>query len=108
MLRQADLFESQLEAASELQAEGDLAGAVRLVTPAARVPSYARPVAASIALRKAVSARMLERIEQAAEMPGTGGDRLMAVELLVAAGEEFAATLPDVARGAGPPGGVRS
>lgn len=98
--RQADLFESQLEAASELQAEGDLAGAVRLVTPAARVPSYARPVAASIALRKAVSARMLERIEQAAEMPGTGGDRLMAVELLVAAGEEFAATLPDVARAA--------
>jgi hypothetical protein len=96
--RQADLFEAQLRAASELQTRGDLAGAVRSVTPACRVPSFARPVVESIAFRAAVADRMLDRIERAAAEPGADTDRLAAVELLVAAAEEFATTLPDVAR----------
>jgi hypothetical protein len=98
--RQADLFEDQLEAASRLQKEGNLAGAVGAVMPAARLPSHARPVVQSIAFRAAVAEQLLARIEHEAGEPETGTDRLAAVEVLVAASEEFIATLPDVARAA--------
>jgi hypothetical protein len=98
--RQADLYEAQLEAASRLQAAGDLAEAVRCVTPAARVPSYARPVVQSIAFRAAVADRLLRDIAQAGADPAAGSDRLAVAEILVAAAEQYAATLPDVARAA--------
>lgn len=100
--RQADLYEAQLEAASRLQAAGDLAEAVRCVTPAARVPSYARPVVQSVAFRAAVADRLLKDIARAgAEAEAeAGSDRLAIAEMLVAAVEQYAATLPDVARAA--------
>lgn len=98
--RQAELFASQLETAARLQAAGDLAGAVRAVMPAVRVPSFARSVVQSVAFRAAVAERMLARIEHAATEPGVGTDRLASVELLVAAAEEFATSLPEVARAA--------
>lgn len=98
--RQADLFEAQLETASRLQEDGDLAGAVGAVMPAARLPSYARPVVQSIAFRAAVAERLLARIDDRAGEPGTATERLATVEVLVAASEEFIATLPDVARAA--------
>jgi hypothetical protein len=98
--RQAQLFESQLEAASQLQAAGDLAAAVRAVTPAARVPSHARPVVQSIAFRAAVTKRLLASIERLAIDPAAGADSLAAAEELVALGDEYATTLPDVARAA--------
>ena len=98
--RQADLYEAQLEAASRLQVAGDLAEAVRCVTPAARVPSYARPVVQSVAFRAAVADRLLRDIAQAGAEPAAGSDRLAVAEILVAAAEQYAATLPDVARAA--------
>lgn len=98
--RQADTFAAQLETASRLQTAGDLAGAVRVVMPAARMPSFARPVVQSVAFRRAVAERMLARIDSAGAEQGVVTDRLAAIEVLVAAGEEFAVTLPDVSRAA--------
>lgn len=102
--RQADQFENQLEAASRRQAEGDLAGAVGAVMPAVRMPSFARPVVQSIAFRAAVAEGLLERIRQAAGPAGeedvSATDRLARVEEVVAASEQFVATLPEVARAA--------
>lgn len=98
--RQADLFETQLGTASRLQAAGDLAEAVRCVTPAARVPSYARPVVQSIAFRAAVADRLLKEFDRRAADPGAGSDRLATAEMFVAAAEQYATTLPDVARAA--------
>lgn len=98
--RQADQFEAQLAAASRLQAEGDLAGAVGAVMPAVRMPSFARPIVQSVAFRAAVAEEMLARIEQSAGKPGAVVDRVVAVEEIVAASEQFIATLPEVARAA--------
>lgn len=98
--RQADLFETQLESASRLQAEGHLAEAVGAVIPAARLPSFARPVVQSVAFRAALAEGLLGRIEQLAGELGQGTDRLAGVEVLVAASDEFIATLPAVARAA--------
>lgn len=102
--RQADQFENQLEAASRLQAEGDLAGAVGAVMPAVRMSSFARPVVQSIAFRATVAEGLLERIRQAAGPAGeedvSATDRLARVEEVVAASEQFVATLPEVARAA--------
>lgn len=103
--RQADQFENQLEAASRLQAEGDLAGAVGAVMPAVRMSSFARPVVQSVAFRAAVAEGLLERIRQVAE-PATvdqavsAADQLARVEEIVAAAEQFVAMLPEVARAA--------
>ena len=100
--RQADQFEAQLQAAARLQAEGDLAGAVGTVMPAIRTPSFARPVVRSVAFRAAVGKGLLDRIGQVASPPAAGEpvsatDRLAAVEEIVAAAEQFGATLPEVA-----------
>lgn len=103
--RQADQFEARLAAASRLQADGDLAGAVGAVMPAVRTPSFARPVVQSIAFRAAVAEVLLERIGQAAGPPEAGAavsatDRLALVEEIVAASEQFMVTLPEVSRAA--------
>lgn len=98
--RQADLFDNQLAAATRLQGEGDLAGAVGAVMPATRMPSYARPVTQGVAFRAAIAAELLARIERMAEEPEAGLEHLAAVEMLVATSEEFVATLPHVARAA--------
>jgi hypothetical protein len=113
--RQADQFEAQLAAASRLQAEGDLAGAVGSVMPAVRMPSFARPIVQSVAFRAAVAEGLMQRIahdpgakdpanpdagEQNAGKEVSATDRLAAVEEIVAASEQFVATLPEVARAA--------
>jgi hypothetical protein len=103
--RQAEQFEAQLQAAARLEAEGDLAGAVGTVMPAIRTPSFARPVVHSVAFRADVGKGLLERIGQvavppAAEKPVSATDRLAAIQEIVAAAEQFGATLPDVARAA--------
>lgn len=108
--RQADHLEAQLEAASRLKAEGDLVGAVGAVMPAVRMPTFARPVVQSIAFRSAVAEGLLQRIEKDpgnpdeenpdAAKPVSAMDRLAAVEEIVAASDQFIATLPEVARAA--------
>lgn len=111
----ADQFEAQLAAASRLQAEGDLVGAVGAVMPAVRMPSFARPIVQSVAFRATVAEGLLQRIEKDdgkmdaenpdgenadAEKPVSATDRLAAVEEIVAASEQFVATLPEVVRAA--------
>lgn len=102
--RQADQFEDRLETASRLQAEGDLAGAVGAVMPAVRMPSFARPIVQSVAFRASVAQLLLERIRQATGPSGqeevSATDRLARVEEIVAASEQFIATLPEVSRAA--------
>lgn len=98
--RQADLFTAQLETAAHLQAEGNLAEAVRIVTPAARLPSFALPVVRSVAFRAAAAKRLLAEIQRVAAQPLQGADLLAAAEMLVATADEYAATLPDVTRAA--------
>jgi hypothetical protein len=103
--RQAEQFEAQLRSAARLQAAGDLAGAVGAVMPAVRMPSFAQPVVDSIAFRAKLGKGLLDRIELVAGPPAAGepasaADQLAAMEEVVAAAEQFGATLPDVARAA--------
>ena len=98
--RQAEQFTAQLDAATRLRDGGDLAAAVRALTPAVRTPSFAESVVRSAALRGTIAAQALAAVDEAAAKVADQPEDVAAALVLVATADDFAPTLPEVARAA--------